>query len=142
VIDPVSNLTHILELVSQAFEIVGVAVLALGGLAVGVHAAREALARRPVYEYSRRSLGRVLLLGLEVLVAADIVLTVSTDLTMESIAILGLLVVVRTILSFALAAELDGVSPWRRTELHARLAAAAKDGAPGPAEPTGTLPER
>lgn len=114
----------ILEGVATAFETVGVAILAIGGLLVGARAVAGLLARRPVYTEVRRGLGRVLLLGLEVLVAADVVQTVAVDSTLESVAILGLLVVVRTVLSFALAAEIEGVVPWRRIETRAKLAAA------------------
>lgn len=121
------SLTPILELVAVAFEVIGVAILAVGGLAQAVRAVRSALAGRAVYSPLRRGLGRVLLLGLEVLVAADVVRTVAVDTTLESVAILGLLVVVRTVLSFALAAEVDGVVPWRRSELEAQLRGSATE---------------
>lgn len=120
-------LTPILELVAATFEIIGVAILAVGGLAQAVRAVRSAVAGRPVYSPLRRGLGRVLLLGLEVLVAADVVRTVAVDTTMESVAILGLLVIVRTVLSFALAAEVDGVVPWRRAELQSRIRGTGTD---------------
>jgi uncharacterized membrane protein len=116
-----SPLTAGLELIAVAFELVGVAILAVGSLAVAARAVRATLAHEEAYAPLRRGLGRVLLLGLEVLVAADVVRTVAVDTTMESVAILGLLVVVRTVLSFALAAEIDGVVPWHRTEVEARL---------------------
>lgn len=127
----------VLEGVAVGFEVVGVAILAIGGLLVGGRAVVGFAVRRPVYSEVRRGLGRVLLLGLEVLVAADVVQTVAVDSTLESVAILGLLVIVRTVLSFALAAEIDGVVPWRRAEVRARLAAMAaerpEDEAAGPA---------
>lgn len=123
----------VLEWVALAFEVTGVSILAIGGLLVAVRAVAGLRAHHPVYTEVRRGLGRVLLLGLEVLVAADVVLTVAVDQTLESVAILGLLVVVRTVLSFALAAEIDGVVPWKRIETKARLAALAANGAPGSA---------
>ena len=58
--------------------------------------------------------GRTILLGLEILIVADIILTVAIDQTLESAATLGLIVLVRTFLSFSLDIELDGVVPWRR----------------------------
>ena len=121
------TLSSTLELVAIAFEVIGVAILAVGSTVVTGQAIRGALARQPVYSRLRRGLGRVLLLGLEVLVAADVVRTVAVETTMESVAILGLLVIVRTVLSFALAAEIDGVLPWRRAELRTQ---AAIQGAP------------
>ena len=62
----------------------------------------------------RHNLGRTILLGLEVLIVADIILTVTIDQTLESAATLGLIVLVRTFLSFSLDIEMDGVVPWRR----------------------------
>lgn len=121
------TLTPVLELVAEAFEIIGVAILAVGGLAQAFRAVRGAVAGRPVYSQLRRGLGRVLLLGLEVLVAADVVRTVAVETTVESVAILGLLVIVRTVLSFALAAEVDGVVPWRRAEVRSQLRGAGAD---------------
>lgn len=67
------------------------------------------------YEQLKISLGRALLLGLEILVAADIVRTVALELTLESIAVLGLLVLIRTFLSWALVVELEGRWPWQRS---------------------------
>lgn len=128
-----------LEFVALVFELAGVAILTIGSLLVAGRAVRSALRQEAAYSDLRKGLGRVLLLGLEVLVAADIVRTVAVDTTMESVAILGLLVVVRTVLSFALAAEIDGVVPWRRTEVEAALSArerAAVDSArPGDGPP-------
>lgn len=121
------TLTPVLELVAEAFEIIGVAILAVGGLAQAVRAVRGAAARKPVYSQLRRGLGRVLLLGLEVLVAADVVRTVAVETTVESVAILGLLVIVRTVLSFALAAEVDGVVPWRRAEVRSQISGTAPE---------------
>ena len=113
-------LTPALELVAIAFEVIGVAILAVGSALVAGRSIRAVLNREPAYGNLRRGLGRVLLLGLEVLVAADVVRTVAVETTMESVSILGLLVVVRTVLSFALAAEMDGVLPWRRAQLQAQ----------------------
>jgi uncharacterized membrane protein len=65
------------------------------------------------YELLKLSLGRSLLLGLEILVAADIVRTVALEATLESIAVLGLLVVIRTFLSWALVVEIEKRWPWQ-----------------------------
>lgn len=65
------------------------------------------------YTQLKISLGKSLLLGLEILVAADIVRTVALEATLESILVLGLLVVIRTFLSWALVVEIEGRWPWR-----------------------------
>jgi uncharacterized membrane protein len=62
---------------------------------------------------ARRTFGKTLLLGLEVLIAADLMRSVSLNLTISSVLALGLLVVVRTILSFSIQIEMEGDLPWR-----------------------------
>jgi uncharacterized membrane protein len=66
------------------------------------------------YENYRHSLGRSLLLGLEILVAADVVRTVALEATVESVVVLGLLVLIRTFLSWSLTVEIEGYWPWQR----------------------------
>ncbi len=68
------------------------------------------------YHQLKVSLGKALLLGLEVLVAADIVRTVALEATLESILVLGLLVLIRTFLSWALVVEIEGRWPWRQAK--------------------------
>lgn len=70
--------------------------------------------RRAAYERARQDIGRAILLGLEVLIIADIVETITIDPTLESAATLALIVLVRTFLSFSLEIELDGVVPWHK----------------------------
>ena len=70
--------------------------------------------RKGVYERARVQVGQAILLGLEVLIIADIVQTVTIDPTIESAATLGIIVLVRTFLSFSLEIELEGVVPWHR----------------------------
>lgn len=105
-----------MERVVQAFEVAGVAILALGSLVALVGAATAVARgeRRSAYERARQDVGRAILLGLEVLIIADIVQTITIDPTLESALTLGLIVVVRTFLSFSLEIELDGRVPWRR----------------------------
>jgi len=67
-------------------------------------------------EKLRQSIGKSILLGLEVLIAADIILTVSTEPTLRSVTILGLIVLVRTILSTSLQVELEGKFPWQKNK--------------------------
>ena len=104
-----------MEDIGRAFEWVGIGVIVLGALItcwVAANAYRTS-GSATAYEAARRTFGRALLLGLEVLVAADLIRTVSVDLTFESIGALGLLVVIRTILSFSIDIEINGVLPWR-----------------------------
>ena len=105
-----------MERVVQGFEMVGVAILVVGSLvALGSAAVSLRLGdRRAVYERARQTVGRTILLGLEILIIADIVLTITVDQTLESALTLGLVVLVRTFLSFSLEVELDGALPWRR----------------------------
>src|SRR5690349_17034271 len=106
-----------MELVVHGFEIAGVAVLVIGALAAFLHAAWavRAVGARVAYERARRNVGRAILLGLELLIIADIVLTITVDPTLQSALALGLIVLVRTFLSFSLEVELEGTLPWRRS---------------------------
>ena len=108
--------TDLMEHVAQGFEAFGVAVLVVGLIWSLVAGARIVRAQGAQYAYRamRRLFGGVLLLGLEVLVAADLIHTVAVSPTLESVAVLGLIVVIRTFLSFSLEIEIEGVAPWRR----------------------------
>jgi uncharacterized membrane protein len=105
-----------MERVVQGFEVVGVAILVLGSLVAFVSAALELRGGdgRAAYQRARQGVGRAILLGLEVLIIADIVLTITVDRTFDSALTLGLIVLVRTFLSFSLEIELEGSLPWRR----------------------------
>jgi uncharacterized membrane protein len=98
------------------FEAVGVLVLALGaaGALAGAGLAWLQGQRAGAYVRARRDVGRAILLGLEILIIADIVQTITIDPTFESTVALGIIVLVRTFLSFSLDIELEGVWPWRR----------------------------
>ena len=65
----------------------------------------------------RAAFGGTLLLGLEVLVAADLVRTVAVAPTLDNVLVLGLIVLIRTVLSFSLETEIEGVVPWRRAQM-------------------------
>ena len=109
------QIREFVELAANAAEIAGVALIT-GGLLVAT--ARYALAGKidgaARYQRYRHDLGRGILLGLEVLVAADIVRTVAFTPTMDSVAVLAMIVAIRTFLSWSLALELDGRWPWQR----------------------------
>ncbi|WP_426244533.1 DUF1622 domain-containing protein [Nocardioides sp. LHG3406-4] len=106
----------VMEQVVHGFEIGGVAILVVGSLAAFVTAAftYRRFGGLRAYEGLRRNVGRAILLGLEFLIIADIVLTITVDPTLESALALGLIVLVRTFLSFSLEIELEGALPWRR----------------------------
>ena len=105
-----------MELVVHGFEIGGVAILVLGSLGACAQAlwSYRRTGTRRAYESARRNVGRAILLGLEFLIIADIVLTITVDPTLEGALALGLIVLVRTFLSFSLEVELEGTLPWRR----------------------------
>jgi uncharacterized membrane protein len=109
----------------QAFEVAGVAVLVVGSVAAPVIALREARRGASAFRALRRNLGRAILLGLEILIVADIIMTITIDPTPESAITLGIIVLVRTFLSFSLEIELEGVVPWRRAAVKARAAEGA-----------------
>ena len=107
---------EIMQDVVRGFEVAGVGVLVVGSVLAFARFAVE-LFSRPLdqaYEGVRHRVGRAILLGLEVLIIADIVQTITIDPTLESVITLGVLVLVRTFLSFSLEIELEGVVPWRR----------------------------
>ena len=79
------------------------------------------------YQEMRNVFGRTVLLGLEVLVAADIIRTVAVDPTLNNMMVLGLLVLIRTFLSWSLEVELEGMVPWRRWERTGEPESAAAD---------------
>lgn len=108
---------HVMEHVAQAFEVLGVLVLALGTVWSFIAAAltwRRSGQAGQAYPLLRRALGGALLLGLEILVAADLVRTIAVAPTVANVLVLGLIVVIRTFLSFSLEIEISGRPPWRR----------------------------
>lgn len=108
--------TETMDHVAQGFEAIGVGVLLLGlvwSMVLAVRTWRVA-GGRSGYQALRESFGGVLLLGLEILVAADLIRTVAVAPTLENLAVLGLIVLIRTFLSFSLEVEIEGVLPWRR----------------------------
>ncbi len=112
--------TEFMEHVAHAFELVAAAVLVIGLLWSAILSLRRwqrSGSGAQAYQVLRRSIGAVLLLGIEVLVAADLIDTVAVEPTLENVAVLGLIVVIRTVLSFSLEIEIDGVPPWRRATM-------------------------
>lgn len=107
--------TRIIETIGQALDLVGVVTIIVGAV-VSVPLAFRRVRSHGVTYYSayRLMLGRSILLGLELLVAADIIKTVAVTPTLESIAVLAGIVVIRTFLSFSLQLEVTGRWPWQK----------------------------
>src|SRR4249920_2557683 len=106
----------------KAFEVLGVFILIFGGFVALIGCVVELIRGRApsrVFDEVRARLGRAILLGLEILVVADIIRTIVVSPTLSSALTLGLIVVVRIALSFAIDVEVDGVAPWRRAALEA-----------------------
>ena len=105
-----------MELAVKAFEVAGDVILAVGSVIALVRAATSMLRgeRSSTYERARRDVGQSILLGLEVLIFADIVETITIDPALKNALALALIVAVRTFLSFSLEIELDGIVPWRK----------------------------
>jgi uncharacterized membrane protein len=110
--------TDVMETIVHGFELAGVVVLAIGSLWALVQAFVHYMHgdHLAVYVQARLQIGRSILLGLEILIIADIVQTITVSPTIESALTLGIIVLVRTFLSFSLEIELDGVLPWRRSK--------------------------
>jgi uncharacterized membrane protein len=102
---------------ADAIELVGVAIIALG--LAGAVGRALVFARGMRITQLRQNMGRAILLGLEVLVAADIVRTVSDKPTAMSVATLAGIVAIRTFLSWTLTLELEGRWPWQAVERNA-----------------------
>lgn len=107
--------------VAKVFELAGIGVVILGALFAAfvfvsgvVRGGRDGVGTDDPVSVFRRMLGRAILTGLELLVAADIIRTVAIDPTLESVAVLGIIVIIRTFLSFSLEVEIDGRWPWQK----------------------------
>jgi len=106
---------EVLQIVGAVLDVAGVAAIVVGAILATVIAIRGLLRRRgAVYAPFRRSLGRSILLGLELLVAADIIKTVAISPTLDSVVVLGGIVLIRTFLSFSLELEISGRWPWQK----------------------------
>ncbi len=105
---------ELIEMVASGIEVCAVVII-VGGIVYGIVRFFTQWAGREVgaHQVPRHMIGNALLLGLEFLVAADVIRTVILDLTIANVAALGILVVIRTFLSWSLLAEMDGRLPWK-----------------------------
>lgn len=106
----------VLKPLATGLEFFGVGVILIGVAVATAGYVRDLLSpgQRDAYERYRANLGRGILLGLEILIGADIIATIIAPLTWESVGLLGLIVLIRTFLSFSLEVEIDGQWPWTR----------------------------
>jgi uncharacterized membrane protein len=123
-------MTEIVRGVATAFELAGVAVIVGGFVLALMRAARRLAERRPTaaFETVRATFGRSVLLGLEILVAADLIRTIAIEPTLDNLAVLAALVGIRTFLAWSLEVEIDGRWPWQR---HRRDACPASEAGAG-----------
>jgi uncharacterized membrane protein len=108
------KMREVIELATLGIEALAVLVI-VGGIVYSIarYFLRTRLKGSEAYRLFKDRIGNSLLLGLEFLVAADIIRTVALEPTLQSIAVLGLLVLIRTFLSWALVVEIDGAWPWQ-----------------------------
>ena len=114
---PTGAFAELMDHVAQGFEALGAAILVVGviwSFVLAAVATRRSGWSATAYLVLRQAFGGTLLLGLEVLVAADLLRTVAVAPTLNNVYVLGLIVVIRTFLSFSLETEIEGVAPWRR----------------------------
>lgn len=109
------TLDEAVEAVGKGVDIAGIVIIVVGALVASVVFVGHASRGGPSDAYApyRRSLGRAILLGLEFLVAGDIIRTVAISPTFSSVGVLGVIVVIRTFLSIALQVETEGRWPWQ-----------------------------
>lgn len=110
------------DVLARGLELAGVAIIIAGTLlAAGVflRTGWRTGNWQDSYEMFRSNLGRGILLGLELLVGADIISTITAPLTFESVGQLAAIIVIRTFLSFSLETEIEGCWPWKRAEKRA-----------------------
>jgi uncharacterized membrane protein len=124
--------TEIISIAGYAVETAGVIVVVVGsGIASAVFLRTfRALPQGIAYRTYRRQLGRSIILGLEFLIAGDIIRTVVVADTLENVAILGLIILIRSFLSVTLHLEVEGRWPWQTEKREARYGATDRD-APG-----------
>lgn len=109
--------TQAMLVVAQVFEVIAAAVLMAGlffAAFVSVRLWVRSRSGTKAYALMRQTFGGVLLLSLEILVAGDLIRTVAVAPTLDNVIVLGLIVLIRTFLSFSLEIEIDGVPPWRK----------------------------
>ena len=132
----------VIETIGQIIDVVGVLAIVVGVVYATVDAGLRGIRRKyPIYERFRRVLGRAILLGLELLVAADIIKTVAITPTLDSVLVLAIIVLIRTFLSWSLELEVSGRWPWQKRG-GAVAEGADAPGAPGTPDAEDMAPAR
>ena len=112
----------VIDKIGMTIDAAGVVVIVAGAvIAFVVSAVRVSRRESGVYRRFRQQLGQAILLGLELLVAGDIVRTVAASPTLTSVAILAAIVLIRTFLSLSLQVETTGRWPWQKRDISASL---------------------
>lgn len=109
--------TEVMLSIAQIFEILAAVVILIGlfwSAGLSWRSYRSSRSGSKAYKTMRQSFGGAILLGLEILVAGDLVRTVAVYPTIENVGVLAIIVLIRTVLSFSLEIEIEGVPPWRR----------------------------
>jgi len=104
---------HIMDIIGTGVDAIGVLIIVIGALVASVRFLKHRSATG--YKRFREDFGRAILLALEFLVAGDIIRTVVVAPTMENVAVLGLLILIRTFLSMSMQLEIEGRWPWQRS---------------------------
>ena len=109
---------EIMDLVGTAVDTAGVSVIVIGALIATIRFLFQRRGETSIlFRLYRQDMGRAILLGLEFLVAGDIIRTVVVDPTFNNVIVLGLIVLIRTFLSMSLQLEIEGRWPWQRDPL-------------------------
>jgi uncharacterized membrane protein len=112
--DAMEYFRHIMEVVGTSVDGVGVFIVAVGMVVATVRLApRRSHDTGNYYSLYRQDVGRAILLGLEFLIAGDIIRTVVVAPTLQNVVVLGLIVLIRTFLSLSLQLEIEGKLPWQ-----------------------------
>jgi len=107
-----------IEYVAKGMEAIGVIIIALGAIiAISRFLISQLKFKNHLYSRLRKELGKAILLGLEVLVAGDIIATVVTEPTLEKVFTLAVIVLIRTFLSISLQVEIEGKFPWQSKKI-------------------------
>ncbi|MEO7446345.1 MAG: DUF1622 domain-containing protein [Ferruginibacter sp.] len=110
-----NDVRYYIDYVARGIEVVGVLTIVVGAIIALISFIFSTQGIKPrSYRLLRQELGKAILLGLEILVAGDIIGTVVTEPTMERVLILGVIVLIRTFLSLSLQVEVEGKFPWQR----------------------------
>lgn len=112
------NVKTFINYIAAAIEILGCITIFVGVLYALAKSIVSFLKNKPETFFElRQTLGKSILLGLEILIAADIIATVVTEPSIESVSILGLIVFIRTFMSLSLQVELEGKFPWQKNKI-------------------------